>query len=190
MINQAKTLFTQYQNEIAGISPDLKDEVQASKKAEIKEAYLEPIAKAKADLENRADEFEADLALATNRETQLAQNAMNDSGSVDPGTLALISSLPGLPQHMLNTMAARAKSPALQLALYAQAENLEPGDQAAFKQSVLDSVPLPMVRIQTAAKGAFDCLSALFEATTTLGGTATRKLDLAHRMEAVKAHLT
>jgi len=181
-ITAAANLFVRYKKETAAINPDLKPEIQKAQKKALDDLYSGDISLARGTLMEQAKQLETDREKHSDKAFVLANLAVDKLDTVNSGDLALIMAMPGLTDNILEAIASKTKTPAIQLALLGHANTLETTD---LKNKILANVALPVAHIQSSAIAEKRIWKVLTEGADIPREHSAAKLEYAHRMDAL-----
>ena len=185
MVKTALRLFKAYEDEMNSINPDLKESVQQDKKQALNAKYAKDVGQTRTSLQIEAERLHAALVDAQNPVKELAKLAISFRENVTNGDLAIIQSLPGLPDEMLTELADQTTSPAIQLNLYSRVATRSGEAAAELRARVLSRVAVNRDQIQSLARQEKECWEALYAGCNIPGEHSSAKLNYAHQINAL-----
>ncbi|MBU0992250.1 MAG: hypothetical protein KJ737_07120 [Proteobacteria bacterium] len=145
-IEEIKRLQDQFTKELAGVSQDLKLEIQQKQKAEIRQKYSKPMAEAQMELKSEADRIESEIVRLSDPVSALTQASFSQaSREVSPGDMAMVSIIGNLPKEALKALVGHPVNPVVRLAALGRSHSLDDFD---LKADILSGVQLPEADIK------------------------------------------
>ncbi len=190
MVKTALRLFKAYEDEMNSINPDLKESVQQDKKQALNAKYAKDVGQTRTSLQIEAERLHAALVDAQNPVKELAKLAISFRENVTNGDLAIIQSLPGLPDEMLTELADQTTSPAIQLNLYSRVATRSGEAAAELRARVLSRVAVNRDQIQSLARQEKECWETLYAGCGIPGEPSSSKLHYGHQISALDKILT